>query len=60
MKLYQYCALNLLEYMYVSLFADKSDTYLWYIAFYIVWLSESCVHDIMGRTSPSIVPVIKN
>lgn len=60
MKLDRYFVLNLLEYTYVCLAAEESDTYLWYIAFYIVWFSESRVHNIMGRTSPSIVLVIKN
>ena len=60
MKLYRYYTVNSLECMHVCLVVDESDTYLWHIAFYIVWLSESRVHNIMGRTSPSIVPVIKN
>lgn len=46
--------------MYVYLLAEEFDTYLWYVAFYIVWLSESRVHDIMRRTAPCIIPVIKN
>lgn len=50
-------ALNPLEYVYVSLFAD---TYLWCVAFHVVRLPEPRVRDVMGRTSPSVVPVIKN
>lgn len=44
----------------LSLPAGTCGTYLWGVAFYVVGLPEPCVRDVMGRTSPSIVPVIKD
>lgn len=46
--------------MCLSLFADASGSYLWCVALHIVWLPEPRVCDVMGRASPSIVPVIKD
>lgn len=53
-------ALNPLEEVRVGLFAGKSGTHLWCVAFHIVGLPEPRVCDIMGRTPPSVVPVIKD
>lgn len=53
-------ALNPLEYVCVSLSAGTSGTHLWCVALHVVGLPEPGVCDVMGRASPSIVPVIKD
>lgn len=53
-------ALKALGHVCVSLFAGTPGTYLWCVALNVVRLPEPRVCDVMGRTSPSIVPVVKD
>lgn len=53
-------ALKALEHVCVSLSAGTPGTYLWCVALYVVRLPEPRVCDVMGRTSPSVVPVVKD